>query len=218
MRIRLLGVAGICLASMAYTASTQAQTARGENWEATIDILYSSSESANGDHESSVDVDSAVGLGLGLAYNFNSKLAVGFEFSWVEPDYDLVLDTEDNGLVSIDHDMSVYTSQFNGVWNFIDGPLTPYVQVGLGWTYVDSNVADGPPSTGCWWDPWWGYVCYSDYDSYDDTSFSWGYGAGMRWELSRTMFVKGSVNRVEIDGGSVDITFDSARLELGWMF
>jgi opacity protein-like surface antigen len=92
------------------------------------------------------------------------------------------------------------------------------VQAGLGWTYIDSNVSDGRPTTGCWWDPWWGYVCADFYDTYDDNRFSYGAGAGLRYEFRNGMFVKGSYNLLELDGegNGADPSFDLWRLELGW--
>jgi opacity protein-like surface antigen len=149
----------------------------------------------------------------------DSHWALGFDAAFLRPGYTAVFNTEDNGLQKVKHKMSVFSGQFNGTWNMIDGPLTPYLQAGLGWTYVDSNVTDGPPTTGCWWDPWWGYVCRNFYSTYDDTRFSYGAGAGLRWEFRSGMFLKGSYNLVRIDDNtSADPSFDTAKLELGWFF
>jgi opacity protein-like surface antigen len=105
------------------------------------------------------------------------------------------------------------------VWNFTDGPFTPYVQAGIGWTNIDSNVADGPPTTGCWWDPWWGYVCRSSYSTYDDTNFSYGAGVGLRYEFGygQRTFVKASYN-IQIIDDRADPEYDIWRLEIGRIF
>ena len=93
------------------------------------------------------------------------------------------------------------------------------VDFGIGWTNIDSNVTDGPPVTGCWWDPWWGYICAPFYSTYNDTNFSWNVGAGLRFDFSRTMFVRGGYEMTTIDGNSsADPTFDAFRIELGWKF
>ena len=197
-----------------------ADTDRAGKWEATFQILGNSAESTGGEGQSSLDVDSQLGWGFGIGYNLNSHFAVNFDASFIKPDYEATLDTEDDGLVTIDHDMSVFNGQLNGVWNFMDGPFTPYVQAGIGWTYIDSNVSDGPPSTGCWWDPWWGYVCANFYDSYDDTSFSYGAGLGLRYEFGYQTFIKGSYNFYEVKGSGdgADPQFDIWRIEIGKMF
>jgi opacity protein-like surface antigen len=191
---------------------------RSRSWEATIQVLGTGSESRNGENGSEVDFDSATGWGFGVAYNFNEHLAVGFDGAFVKPKYTATFNTDEDGLVSLRHKASVFNGQLNGTWNIMKGPFTPYLQLGIGWTHIDSNVADGPPVTGCWWDPWWGYVCSNFYSTYKDTRFSWGAGAGLRYDFQNRMFVKGSINRVEIDGGNneVDIKFDVWRLELGW--
>ena len=218
MAIRSMGLIALTLALLSGTVA-QAQTARGGNWESTIQVVGTSSESSSGENGSSLDIDSDVGIGFGLHYNFSDHLALGFDMFFAKPRYEATFNTEEDGLVSVRHDMSVYNGQLNGTWNMLDGPFTPYLQLGIGWTYLDSNVADGPPVNGCWWDPWWGYVCRSFYSTYSETDFSYGVGAGLRWEFTNSMFIKASYNRVEVNAsGSADPTFDSAKLELGWMF
>ena len=72
----------------------------------------------------------------------------------------------------------------NAIWHLMDGPLTPYVGAGLGWTWIDTNVPTGPPVTGCWWDPWWGYVCYTDYPTKTTDAFSYQAILGVRYEFN----------------------------------
>ena len=198
----------------------QADTIRGGKWEAAFQLIGNMSESSSGEGGSSLDIDSEIGIGFALGYNFDSRFALNFDGSYIKPDYKAVFNTEDDGLTSVKHHMSVFSGQLNAVWNIVDGPLTPYLQAGIGWTYIDSNVADGPPSTGCWWDPWWGYICRNFYSSYDETNFSYGAGVGVRYEFGYRNFVKASYNRYEIDlgGDAADPQFDIWRLEIGRMF
>jgi opacity protein-like surface antigen len=193
---------------------------RGGNWEGTLQVIGNRAKTINGENGSSLDVDSTVGFGFGFGYNFNSKFALNFDGSFIKPKYEAVFNTEDAGLVSLNHKMSIFNGQVNAVWNIMDGPFTPYLQAGIGWTRIDSNVADGPPTTGCWWDPWWGYTCRSFFSTYNETNFSYGFGAGLRYEFGGQVFVKGSVNRYEIDYGEdgADPRFDMWRLEIGRMF
>ena len=197
-----------------------ADTVRAERWEATFQVIGNNSESASGENGAKLDVESEIGFGFNVGYNFNSRLALNFDGSYIKPDYTAVYNTEEDGPVAIDHSLTIFNGQLNGVWNFTDGPLTPYVQAGIGWTYIDSNVSDGPPTTGCWWDPWWGYICRNFYSSYDDTSFSYGAGAGLRYEFRSRTFVKGSYNRYKVSssGDGADPTFDIWRIEIGKMF
>jgi opacity protein-like surface antigen len=200
-------------------SSAAAAEQRGRHWEGTLQLIGTSSESSNGEMGSGIDVDSEVGWGFGATYHFNPNFAVGFDGTFVRPKYTAVFNTDEDGLVSLRHRASIFNGHFNGTWNILKGDFTPYLQLGLGWTHVDSNIADGPPVTGCWWDPWWGYVCADFFSTYEDTRFSWGAGAGLRYDFDR-MFVKGSINRIELDAGSnaVDPTFDMWKLEIGMRF
>jgi hypothetical protein len=85
-------------------------------------------------------------------------------------------------------------------------------------TSLDSNIADGLPTTGCWWDYWWGYVCRSYWSTYSDTSFSYGGGLGIRWDINGALFMRASYNLLKIDtgGNSNDPTLDMGRIEIGW--
>ena len=197
-----------------------AETDRGRNWEATLQIIGSGSESSGGEEGSSIRFDSTVGWAFGITYNISEHLSLGFDGSFLRPDYKAVIVPEDDDAFTIRHRASIFNGALNGTWNIMKGNFTPYLQLGIGWTNVDSNVADGPPSTGCWWDPWWGYICSDFYSTYKDNRFSWNAGAGLRYEFQNSMFVKGSINRVYLDGGNnaADPTFDMWKLELGWMF
>ncbi|MEM9758770.1 MAG: porin family protein [Pseudomonadota bacterium] len=192
---------------------------RAGKWETSFGAYFTGSEASDGLNESSIDVDAGYGFSFSVGHNFSEHFALRFDGSWSRADYDAVLDTEEQGPVTISHRLTLFNGQFNGVYNFLEGAFTPYVQGGVGWTYIDSNVADGPPATGCWWDPWWGYICGDFYSTYSDTNFAWNVGAGLRYEIQRGMYVRGGWEQTHIDGGSgTDPTFDAFRLELGWMF
>lgn len=211
-------VAIVVVACMAVLSGQEAVADREGTWEATVQVIGNSSESSSGENGSGVDVDSDIGFGFGFAYNLSENFALGADFSFLNPDYDATIVPDVGPAYSIDHEMDVFNSQVYAAWNFMEGPFTPFVQAGIGWTYIDSNVADGLPSTGCWWDPWWGYVCANFYDTYDDTSFSYGAGAGLRYEFGNGLFVKGAYNFMKIDasGDGADPDFDLWQLQLGW--
>ena len=114
--------------------------------------------------------------------------------------------------------MTKYAHQFNVTYHFLKGPLTPYVQAGAGWTTLDSNIISRPPVTGCWWDPWWGYICTTTWTTYDTTKFSYNAGLGLRWDINAAVFMRGAWNRefVSTDNGNLD--FDTLTLEAGLMW
>lgn len=196
-----------------------APMSRAGNWETSVGLLINDDTSSNGPEGSSLDIEKEAGLAFSIGYNMTKNFAVRFDAAWQRPDYEAVINSEAEGLVEISHELTVIRGHFNGVWNMLDGGFTPYAQAGVGWTYIDSNVSDGPPTTGCWWDPWWGYICSNFYSTYSDTNFSWTLGLGLRYELGHAMFLRGGWERTYLDADNgADPEFDALRAEIGWKF
>jgi opacity protein-like surface antigen len=201
-----------------------AQFYAGEpKWDFAVGASYQNGLSAGGGNGSSLKVDGELGFNVSINYNFNSRFALGADLDWLRPDYSAVLINDEDPAESLDisHTASQWNTRLKGTFNFVeDGPLVPYVQLGIGWTYLDSNVADGPPQTGCWWHPWWGYICENFYQTYDSTEFSYGGALGMRYEFAGNSFVNLSYDYWELDTGSsrADLSLDSWRLQYGWRF
>jgi hypothetical protein len=111
------------------------------------------------------------------------------------------------------------TVALNLSYYFLDGPLTPFVLGGIGWTFVDSNIPSGPPEGVCWWDPWYGNVCTYYQNTYTKDYFSYNVGIGGRWDVFPGFFLRGSVGWQWVDLGKAGITdFMGGRLDLGYMF
>ena len=201
---------------------SNAQTNRAGSWETSFSVIYQESISADGEQGSEFDMDSEVGFGINFALNINPKLSVGADLEFLKPRYSLLLvdDTGVNDDLVINHKLSQFNGRFKGTFNLIDGPFTPYIEAGLGWSYFDSNVADGPPQTGCYWHPWWGYICSNYYSTFDDTIFTYGAGIGLRYEFRGGAFLKASYNYWELDGvGNSDASgLTSGKVELGFLF
>ena len=107
-----------------------------------------------------------------------------------------------------------------GTLNFLEGPITPYVEAGLGWTEIDSNIQDQPPLTGCWWDPWWGYICDTFYSTYSKSQESFSGAAGLRWDIDNGLTLKAAygVLNVKASRASGDANFEMYRVDLAWRF
>ena len=201
---------------------SSAQGDRSQKWEASVSGVFQESKTIGSEGGSSLDIRSNSGFGLNFAYNFSSKLALGLDLEFLKPGYSAVLVDED-GLeddIVINHKISQFNGRIKGNFNFIDGPFTPFLEAGVGWSYFDSNVADGPPVTGCWWHPWWGYICSGFYNTFSETQFSYGAGAGLRYEFIGGMFIKASYNHWEMDGlgNAGDSAFEAGRIEIGGLF
>ncbi len=217
MRKAMLAVAVLVLPSLA-----SAQMDRTDSWEWSVIAIYQDSADSGADGGSALDVDSELGLGFNFTYNFNNNFSLGADFEWVRPDFTatLISDEDPPQTTTISHTLTQFNGRFKGTWNFIDRPLTPYAELGLGWSYFDSNVADGPPITGCWWHPWFGYVCSNFYSTFSSTEFTYGAALGLRYTMRGGMFWKFSVNHYVLDvgGAGADPELNAARLEIGWGF
>jgi len=200
---------------------------RAGEWNVALQAVYLAKEGVSGEQGTGLDISDDWGFGFMFGYNFNNYLALGFEMSFLDPRYTYTYLPDDDGDPStpptgdpetISHKASVFNGIFRGTYNILSGPITPFVDVNLGWRYIDSNVASSPPVTGCWWDPWWGYVCRSFWNTYDDTSFIYGAGLGLRWDINRDMFLRGSWSWNKGDAGASDPTLEMGRIEIGWRY
>jgi len=202
-------------------AYSQVARDRAGSWEIGFNVIDMSSESLSGNSGSSLDVDDDIGWGFTGGYNFTNRLAFMVDVNWMTPDYEAVRVREDTGEVDrLRAELDVLTIHAKGVFYFLEGDLTPFIEAGVGWTEVDSNIIDGPPTTGCWWDPWWGYICTEFFDTYTETRTSFSAAFGLRWELSPDTVLKGSVGLLEIDTSRAteDASLDTIRIDFAWRF
>lgn len=184
-------------------ATTATAQHREQTWEFDAGLLWSDSLSLSGEMGTGLEIDDDMGFYLGGTYNFTNRMALGFGFGWLSPDYEATYLSEDALLPqTLRAQMDTFTISAKGTFNFLEGPITPYLELGFGWTAVDSNVADGPPITGCWWDPWWGYICAPFYDTYSEDLTSWSGALGVRWDINRMWGLKASYGILELDTSS----------------
>ena len=213
----LLGLPGIAAAQSADRTGT---------WEAGVKILDTSHEFVTGQEGSSLDVEGELAWGFFGSYNLNEHFALSGEISWSDPDYlaEFPLQNPITGrpsgtVIQVDAELDVLSTEFKAVWNILDRSFTPFAEIGYGWTVIDSNIQDGPAETGCWWDPWWGYMCTSFYDTYESTITSLTYGVGLRWDLSDTSVLKATYGIREYDlDRAEDLEQDVFAVDFAWKF
>ena len=165
-------------------------------------------------------IDNDLGFGFMVNYNLTNRLALGGDLTYSSPDYQANRVIDGTNLVeNVDATLDVTTIHFKGTFYFTEGALAPYVEAGAGWTRVDSNIVDGAPTTGCWWDPWWGYICTSFYDTYSETRTSYSYGVGLRWDITDEFVARASYGLLEVDTErGEDAGLDVIRVDLAWRF
>ena len=196
---------------------------REGHWEAYVGTRLLLSDSADFAGGSSIETEDDLGFNFGFGYNFSDHLLISGEMGWNTIDYDGTLvsaDAPPNLSARISGDLDTAALNASITWHFLSGPITPFVTGTLGWTWIDTNIATGPPEFGCWWDPWYGQICTPIYDTVSDDAGSYGLGAGVRWD-----FNNGGYGRIAYDERWLDIknangtpTFGSFRLEFGGKF
>jgi|GEM_PF-560388 len=187
---------------------------RGGKWELTFQVSTNDSETYSGEQGSNLNLNQRTGFGLGTAYNFNEHLAMGFDLNFTSPRYTATLQPQMPGddPVVINHRSNIVTGQLKGTWNILKSSITPYIDAGGGFTFIDTNIVDSEAPAFCWYDPWYGYVCNTS--SYSDTNFSYGGAAGIRWDTSNNLVLKVSINTLIIDLPT-DPQINSVRFEIG---
>ena len=223
-RNKYLSAALMVLAALSFTTgSVHAEipgSDREDTWEFYIPIRYYDSFFISKDG-SSVDVNGDVGWGFGFAYNFNEKVSFGFEISWSDTSYTVNLLTDDpiTPIQVFGGSLDTNTGTFAFQYNILERTFTPFINVGLGWTYLDSNIPSGPPQGGCWWDPWFGYICNTWQPTHTDTTLSYGGAIGLRGELSDTFYIEGAYSEVWIDFDRIGTeSLSGYRFDMGWRF
>jgi opacity protein-like surface antigen len=204
---------------LGFTGTAVAQNDRAETAEFGVQLSSLSGSSYNGANGALLDVDNDNAIGIVGGYNFTNRFAVGAELTWADPAYNLTRVRENGNSVSISGDMDVGSFLLKGVFNFLEGDFTPFVEAGAGWIRVDSNVVSDS-ETGCWWDPWWGYVCTEWYETYSDTRTGYTYAVGFRWDASPDLALRASYGAITMDTDRAleNVDLDAIRLEAVWKF
>lgn len=216
----LLAVAASLLAdaALAQAPGAQAQNAfRDKRWEFSIQMRGVEGKEHSFEGGSTVKTKDALGFGIGVSYNINPHFNLGGEFLWVSQDYTANVPAA-GGPYTPRGSVDIGSFMFNATWHLLAGPVTPYLQAGIGSTTVDSNIASGPPASYC---GWWGfyYYCGTYVPTATDTSFAYNAGIGIRWDFSRDMFMRFGAQQQWTDYSGTTQSYPSNtvwRLELGF--
>ena len=216
---KMIVVAAVVLAFAAGGTVAEAQD-RDDRWEFGLGLMYQLGSGLDFDNGSTVDTDDDFGFQLDAGYNFTDNLAVKFGLQWTGVSYSADTFDDEGDPVSLSGSFDSFALFGDLVYYFGDGALAPYVGAGIGWTWIDTNVPNGPPATGCWWDPWWGPVCYTTYPTKTTDAFSYQASIGLRYEFNYTTYLDfGYTSQwISLSGADGTPRFDVLSLEFGWMF
>ena len=193
---------------------------RSEKWEFFLAPQFINSKLLQFDNGAEADINERSSLGFGLGYNINHHIELSMLFAASNSNYSGKRIFED-GSEPEKFTANLYTSSINFAftYNFLSTPFTPYVSANIGSTLIDSGIPTGDIITGCWWDPWWGYICSPRAQTYTSTEFNYGAGIGLRYDFNRKLYIKGGVatNIINIDSRNT-ADFTTYQFTFGLMF
>jgi opacity protein-like surface antigen len=206
--------AALLWSSYSQAAVVKVRGERAGHWDASFMLNYVEGETVT-DGFAESKVDNNMGWGLGFHYNFNAHWNLGFDMAFNNPDYTAkVIDPQDQSIDFVDHSANRFDGQINGQYNILSGSFTPYIQAGLGWTYIDSNIVK---SLSYYCSGYYYPYCRTYANTYDDTAFSYNLGVGLRWDVSDAIFLKLAYIQQWVDS-SGSPSPQTGRAEIGFMF
>jgi len=193
---------------------------RGQTWEFWGEARVIFGKDVSFEHGSSISTSDDAGFGLGFGYNIDEHWLASFEFQYNQLEYKAHIASADiPPKLSADLTGTAEVSRIGGsiAYNLFPGPLTPYALATLGWSWVDSNIPTGPPQTGCWWHPWYGYICSTWQSTASSNAFTYGLGVGVRWDVGHSFFMRFGYEYDWIDFSHASSTpgFSLLRLQFG---
>ena len=225
---RLVGTIGaaavaIHLALAPAIVSAQAtESYRKGLWEFILSPQYTLAKNLGFEGGTTAKIEDTFGFGVQVGYNLNDHWNLAGLFSWSQPDYQaLVQPAAGNPLPARSTSGTIQTNTFAFAvtYNFLEGPLTPYVDANVGGTHVNTDIASGPPVIGCYWDPWFGQVCGGVQPTKSDTFLSYGVGGGLRWDINRGFFLRAGVRQQWVDLSYTGTpSFTTVKLDIGFKF
>ena len=158
--------------------------------------------------------------GFGVAYHFNDFFSVHGDFMFGSATFNADAPLRSGGTATVKQDAFIQTGRLNLDYNMINRRITPVLTAGIGYQYTETEFESAPPVNTCWWDPWYGYVCYSDYVHAWQTDFTWNAAAGFRWNITDNLFVKamGGATWLEYSGSHGVTTQIEGIFCIGWTF
>jgi opacity protein-like surface antigen len=202
-----------------------AESDRVGKWQFSFPVTFTSGTTVDGQEGTSFKLNDDVGFGVGFGFNLNPHLMLGVDFTWLSANYNASITADVNGdhipdsKIDVSGTLDAATLQFVAQYNILKGRVTPFLRGSFGWTWVDSNIPAGAPVGGCWWDPWYGYICGSWQPTYGATRFAYGVAGGVRGELTPRFYLEASYNVLWLDTSKAGTpSFDGGRLTAGWTF
>ena len=176
---------------------------RGDTNEWSLNLFVVGTKHYSFESGASARNDGGAGIGISVARNLNNYLSVGIEGTLSEFNYRATVAPgagNAGASFSSEGDMETAALRAHATWNLLARPLTPFLSASAGVIFLDTNLGAEPPANACWVYPWYGEVCGDKAPSNTLARFTYGIGAGLRYELPRQQgFLRAMVGAEWID-------------------
>jgi len=213
--------AGLTGAQTNGTGATSSPNQRAGRWEPRLGIVYGNSSTTDFKGGTRVAVDSGIGFVGGVDYHFTDRLSAGASLSYDSKNYTADAATANPGeTLQLKGSMDTMSLMFDGSYYFMSGRFTPLITGGLGWSKVDTNIVNAPPDVGCWWNPWYGYICVSSPNTKTISGLAYELGVGVRYDFGNSLAADGiyKVKWIGFDNATGSPSYDGFQMNLGWKF
>ena len=214
----------LCMISFNTQASNNS---RAEKWQFYLAPQFTNSKLLQFENGAEADINEHSTWAFGIGYNVNEHIELNLAFSAGNSNYsgtriiDNTPEDPDNPNGPQKFTANLYTSsiKFDFTYNLLKSDFTPFIGANIGSTFIDSGVPTGNIVTGCWWDPWWGYVCFPTAQTYTSTEFTYGASLGVRYDFTGKLFIKAGASKNYLDiNSSNSADFTTYQLAFGLMF
>jgi len=187
---------------------------RAGKWEATLMAKHRGEDTIASKNGSKTEFNENTGWGFSLGYNMDNHWNFAWEFAHNNPTYKAEYTDSNGDPQKLSHRSNIYTNNLNVTFHLLEGNITPYAVLGGGFAYSDSNVSNGQ----IYCSGYYYWYCYSN--SYNSTDWTYNAALGLRVDISKTVFLRGSYGYQKIDMGSGSNKSDSniTRFEAGLRF
>jgi opacity protein-like surface antigen len=223
LRLALLACGAL---SASQAVSAQDSGPSEGNWELGFGPVYALSKKVNFQGGSTVELANNTGGRLGVAFYMTDEFSIGADFAYSRAKFNahVIGNSAPNlppSTVAIENGRTEFsTLNFTGAYHLLDGPIRPFGLVGLGWNLIHTNISTLPPQVGCWWDPWYGYICTAYQPNHGSGSLSYQAGLGVQLNFGEHFGVNVDYREtwIELHNANGTPGFGSVEAMFVWRF
>lgn len=193
----------------------------GRPWQTRLGVGYQPTTHVDFNGGTTAEFNSSTGFLVGFGYDLSPHLEIGANFSYDDRSYEANLAGDDPGEVfPVRGSLKSMGVMADASYYFMTGRFTPFIAAGLGWNFVDTDIPTSPPQVGCWWNPWYGYICQGFQDTKSVDGFAYQLGAGFRYRMNPSLSLSGSykIDWLDFPKAQGTPTFEQFQLILNWGF